>query len=148
MPHKIAAALLVLLSLSACSPTVEDTRPGQPVKHRQEAFKDILRHFEPMGVMLRDKQYDADRFLPLAEGLVSRREQPWQYFGPDTDYPPSKSKPALWQDLAGFERERQTFIAATDALLAAARSREPGQVQAAYDRVYDSCKACHRAFKQ
>jgi uncharacterized protein YceK len=43
----------VLVGLSGCNAHVEDTRPGQPVKTRQVAFQEILKVFEPMGVMLR-----------------------------------------------------------------------------------------------
>ncbi|MBE0586583.1 MAG: cytochrome c, partial [Hydrogenophaga sp.] len=48
--------LLVLVSallLAGCG-EVEDTRPGQPVKTRQEAFKDLLRSFEPMSKMMKE----------------------------------------------------------------------------------------------
>ena len=56
--------------LTGCG-EVEDTRPGQPVKQRQVAFKEIVKTFEPMGVMLRKDRYDADKFLPMAEALLA-----------------------------------------------------------------------------
>ena len=43
--------LLTAAMLTGCG-EVEDTRPGQPVKQRQVAFKEIVKTFEPMGVML------------------------------------------------------------------------------------------------
>ena len=59
--------------LTGCG-EVEDTRPGQPVKQRQVAFKEIVKTFEPMGVMLRKDRYDADKFLPMAEALLAKRD--------------------------------------------------------------------------
>ncbi|WP_205754877.1 cytochrome c [Azoarcus sp. DD4] len=148
MSRHIVSALFIALSLAACGGAVEDTRPGQPVKHRQDAFKAILRVFEPMGVMLRDGKYQADKFASLAGELVAKREAPWGHFGADTNYPPTKAKAAVWSDAAAFERERQGFFAATDALMAAAQTRDPVQAKAAYDKVYGSCKSCHDGFKQ
>lgn len=139
--------LLFLTTLAACSGPVEDTRPGQPVKHRQDGFKAMLRAFEPMGVMLRDRKYDPDRFVVLAGELVAARDAPWSYFAPDTLYPPSKARVEVWTRADAFETERQGFFSAIDGLLAAAQAREEALVRAAYEAVYDSCKSCHDDFK-
>lgn len=143
-----ALMLCAVLALVACSPAVEDTRPGQPVKTRQKAFKEILRVFEPMGVMLRSDQYDAEKFLGYAQELVVKREVPWPLFAADTNYPPTKAKPAVWSDTPRFERERDAFFAATDALLTAAKTRQKGEVEKAYGKVYDLCQSCHKVFKE
>ncbi len=62
--------------LTACAGPVEDTLPGQPIKHRQEAFKEILRSFEPMGTMLRTQRYEADAFSAMANQLYQHHEAP------------------------------------------------------------------------
>lgn len=147
MSRLLFSSLFVLLTLTACNGGVEDTRPGQPVKHRQDAFKAMLRVFEPMGVMLREKRYDADQFAPLAAELVARRDAPWAYFTANTDYPPTRAKAEVWSRADAFEAERQLFFSATDALLTVAGTGELAQIRAAYDKVYDSCKSCHRDFK-
>lgn len=141
-------AAMLIAGLSACGQPVEDTRPGQPVKMRQVAFKEMLKVFEPMGTMLRTNHYDADRFLTLAEQLVAKRDAPWGHFGADTHYPPTKAKSAVWAKPEAFERERQLFLAATDELLAKARSRDAGIASKAYFKVYDLCQSCHREFKE
>lgn len=138
---------LPLLLLAACG-DVEDTRPGQPVKHRQEAFKAILRAFEPMGTMLKDKRYDADKFAALANELAARSDAPWPYFGADTNYPPSKSKPEVWQRGAEFEQAQKDFLGATAALVEAARHKDAQQVEAPYKKVYETCQSCHRTFRE
>ena len=141
-------AMASLFLLAACG-EVEDSRPGQPVKTRQTAFKEIIKTFEPMGVMLREKRYDADKFLALATQLVERREAPWAHFGPDTNYPPTKATDKVWREPEQFERERQAFFVATDALLVAAQRKDkaPTQVESAYQAVYETCQNCHKPFK-
>ncbi len=143
-------ASIILLSgtlgLSGCS-KVEDTRPGQPVKTRQDAFKDILREFEPMGVMLRTRAYEPVAIARMTESLLAAREAPWTHFGPDTNYPPSKAKSAVWSTPAEFEKRRAEFFAATDAIKVAAAGGQKEVVMAAYDRVHSACKDCHDQFK-
>ena len=149
MRLSLLASLLLLSALfAACSGEVEDTRPGQPVKTRQMAFKDIIRSFEPMGVMLRTHAYDADKFLKLANELVAKRDVPWAHFAADTNYPPTKATPEVWAQPEEFERKRLAFIAATDALLAAAQSKDGKQVEAPYQVLYETCQDCHKTFKK
>ena len=91
-PSLTGLLLLSTAALLAACGEPEDTRPGQPVKQRQQAFKEIIKSFEPMGVMLRKGSYEADRFLAFAEKLHAARELPWRHFGADTNYPPTKAK--------------------------------------------------------
>lgn len=141
---------LVILSaatlLTACGEP-EDTRPGQPVKQRQTAFKDIIKSFEPMGVMLRKGNYDAERFEKFTAELIVKRDLPWSHFGPDTYYPPTKATAEVWSQPAQFEQEKQAFIAATDKLQAAVLGKDKDKIGAAYEAVHDSCKSCHKQFK-
>lgn len=148
---RTAFPLLLVLALglaAGCTKVVEDTRPGQPVKTRQVAFKEMIKVFEPMGTMLRTDKYEPHRFAALAAELMTKRDAPWVHFGPDTRYPPTKAKAEVWSDAEGFERERQAFMRATDELLAAARTKNAAEAEKAYFRVYDVCQSCHKRFKE
>ncbi|MDR1889514.1 MAG: cytochrome c [Zoogloeaceae bacterium] len=136
----------LLLCLVACG-EVEDTRPGQPVARRQQAFKDILRSFEPMGIQLRTNQYKAESFLAHARQLAAVKDAPWAHFGADTQYPPSKSDDRLWQEMEHFTTERDKFLQAVDALQVAAESRSVEAARAAYAPVQESCRSCHKRYK-
>ncbi|WEN42296.1 Cytochrome c' [Thauera sp. GDN1] len=145
---RLALAALSVLILAGCSSEVADTHPEQPVTKRREAFKAILRSFEPMGTMLKDKRYDADAFARLADEFGRLRDAPWSHFGADTNYPPTKAKPAVWEKPAEFDQRRQAFATASERLLAAAAERNEAAVRTAYAAAQDSCKACHRDFRK
>jgi cytochrome c556 len=146
---KIAfAALSTAVLLAGCGSEPQDERPGQPVKTRQTAFKEILRSFEPMGVMLRENRYNADKFLALANEVAVKRDAPWNHFGPDTNYPPTKATAAVWEQPERFERDRAAFFSAVDALVVAAQTKDRKQVEAPYRAVHDACQECHRTFKK
>ena len=143
----LIAALGALL-LSACGGEPADTRPGQPVSARRAAFKKILLAFEPIGIALREKQYDADRFIAQAGELSKVKDGPWRHFGPDTNYPPTHAKAAVWSDAPRFAAERDAFLQAVDGLTLAAARRDEVKVASAYAAVHDSCRSCQRAFKE
>lgn len=144
----VAILMLTAACLAACSQPVEDTRPGQPVKTRQIAFKEILKVFEPMGTMLRTNQYAPEKFTRYAEELMTKRDAPWGHFGADTNYPPTKAKPEVWNEAERFEREKQAFMQATEELLAAARTQQQATAEKAYYKAYDLCQSCHKHFKE
>ena len=113
MRKKILLLSLALpLLLTACGEPA-DTHPDKPVTQRRAAFNTILKAFEPMGMMLRDKRYDADAFLQSAEKLEATKEGPWRHFTADSNYPPTKATDKVWSEAAQFETERQGFLAAT-----------------------------------
>lgn len=143
----IGPFLAALFVLAACG-EIEDTRPGQPVKQRQTAFKEIIKVFEPMGTMLRTNRYDADKFARLTDELVARRDAPWPHFGADTNYPPTKAKAEVWSKAAEFEQERKAFIEATDELRTAVQGKQQALIEAAYKKTYERCQSCHKGFKE
>lgn len=147
---RLSCMLLIgaVVGLGACSQEVEDSRPGQPVKTRQTAFKEMIKVFEPMGKMLRTNRYEPDRFAALAEELMIKRQAPWAHFGADTNYPPTKAKADVWSQADLFEREKQAFMAATDELLVAARAKKEDAASKAYAKAYDSCQSCHKRFRE
>lgn len=138
--------LLPVSLLTACGEP-QDTRPGQPVTQRRTAFKEILKSFEPMGLQLRNQRYEAKQFADLAHKLNQAKEAPWQHFGPDTNYPPTKAKAAVWSEPAKFETSRQSFFKAAEALVVAAETQDVKQITSAYETLHDTCRSCHKSFK-
>lgn len=147
MPKSSLILLFAATLLTGCGEP-EDTRPGQPVKTRQVAFKEIIKAFEPMGVMLRNDRYDAEKFAQLNQSLMARRDAPWSHFGADTDYPPTKATAEVWRQPRLFEEKRQQFIQATDKLSEAVASQDRPRIEAAYQATYETCQSCHKIFRK
>ncbi len=141
---------MALATLSACSETPQDTRPGQPVATRQAAFKEMVRTFEPMGVMLRQGPFDEARFREHFARFRSTVDKPWPHFAEDTCYPPAKVTPAACSDLKGLQRRAEAFreaVAALEAVLAES-SVSADALRAPYERVYQTCQDCHREYRK
>ena len=136
-----------LLLASGCSSN-EDTHPGQPVTHRKLLFKQMVRTLEPMGLMVRGRRdYDPEQFIVLAGQLKGLSTKPWVYFTPDSNYPPTRAKPDVWDKPADFRAAQQKFINAADALVTAASSRNMDTIKPSFAAVESSCKACHQQFR-
>lgn len=144
--YLFAAALATPL-ISACSGPVEDTLPGQPIKHRQEAFKEILRSFEPMGTMLRTNRYEAEPFIEMTTRFISRRDGPWDHFIDGSFQPPTRAREAVWSQAEDFEKARVAFMAASEALYQAAHTQALPDVRSAYANVESTCRSCHEVFR-
>ncbi|MCL2075859.1 MAG: cytochrome c [Betaproteobacteria bacterium] len=139
--------VLLCAALAACG-EVEDTRPGRPVATRQEAFKAILRAFEPMGLQIREYAFEPVSFMDHARALDRIKDTPWEYFGEDTQYPPSKSLDRLWQERAGFDALQDDFLRSTGELVIAAESRDEARIRAAWTAVETTCRDCHKGYRR
>lgn len=136
------------VALASCGHAEKDTHAGQPVTKRKLVFKQILRNFEPMGLVVRGrKPYEKDQFLQYAVELQTLSTQPWKYFTADSNYSPTRAKPVVWQKPAEFKQAQQTFIAASAQLVESAKTGNMDVIRADYGKVADSCKACHRDFR-
>lgn len=137
---------VAVLLLSACSPSAP---PDEATTTRVKAFKTMLNTFEPLGLMVRDKQpFDPAEAKALATRLQQEARLPFEHFGTPPKGP-SKSKPEIWQNPAAFDNERDLFYRRIDALAQAASLPEasPATLKPDFGRVAESCKSCHDRFR-
>lgn len=150
-PSKVPLIPLLLCSLllAACSPaTPPDTHPQRWVSQRQAIFKDFTRTLEPMGLAARERQpYNPAAFVGQALELQALARRPWDLFPADSQYPPTRARPAVWSERAAFDRAQADFLESVDALLAAAQTGTLQAVKPAVERVQRSCKSCHDKFR-
>jgi cytochrome c556 len=141
--------LVLALVLAACSPaTPPDTHPQRWVSQRQAVFKDFTRTLEPMGLVARErKAYNPAEFAGQALALQQLSQKPWALFPADSQYPPTRAKPAVWAEPAAFEAAQQAYLQAVDALLAAAQTGTLQAIKPAVEDVQARCKACHEKFR-
>lgn len=141
------SAMVATLALSACGEP-QDTHPNQPVTKRKAVFKQMLRTLEPMGMVVREREeYERQAFLSGAQELKRLATEPWVYFTPDSNYPPTRAKPEVWNKPADFSQAQQKLKEATEQLARAAESGNMAQIRPALNQVEESCKSCHQQFR-
>lgn len=144
----VAAVVLAVGGLAGCSDEPKDTHPDQLVTKRREVFKQFGKVLEPMGLVARDRQtYNAREFNVRAEELNKLASQPWVYFTPDSNYPPTRAKPEVWSKAADFKAAQEQYQGTTQQLLKAAQAGDLDAIRQAVDGVQKSCKSCHDSFR-
>jgi cytochrome c556 len=143
-----ALALVAVVGLTGCSDEPKDTHPDQLVTKRSEVFKQFGKTLEPMGLVARDRQpYNPREFNVNAEELNKLASQPWGYFTPDSNYPPTRAKPEVWTKAADFKAAQVQYQLSTQQLLKASQSGDLDAIRPAVDNVQKSCKSCHDSFR-
>ena len=128
--------------------TVEND-PEKLVYHRQEAFKKILRDFEPLGLMHRKENvFDLLEYQKYAKNLKESQNEPWQYFKENTFYPPSRSKENIISENNVFLKEIADYQKAVDFLNIVAKTGDEMEMQRAYDTLHGTCRSCHKKFRK
>ncbi len=136
------------LLLGACSSGSGDPHPDKLMTKRIAIFKKFTKTLEPMGLVARDRQdYVKAEFVEHAQALQALSTQPWVYFSADGNYAPSRAMPEIWQQPEVFQKSKDRYLAAVDALVAVAGSADMPAINAAVDAVQKSCKSCHDQFR-
>lgn len=145
---RLPLLLLMCFTLASCGHGDVDTHQGQPVTKRKLVFKEMLRSFEPMGLMVRGRDpYDQAGFLKHALALQALSTQPWQYFSANSNYSPTRAKPDVWDKPAEFKQAQQKFVDAAAKLAVTAKTGNLDVIRHDFGAVEDSCKACHQQFR-
>ena len=151
MIKKISTPFLVIaatLALTACNDAAKDPHPEQLVSKRIAIFKQFTRTLEPMGLVARERQdYNRREFLLSAQALEKISTQPWAYFTPDGNYPPTHAKAEVWQKAAEFKNAQAQYLSTVKELVKAAESGDLTLIRPAVNDVQKSCKNCHNQFR-
>lgn len=149
---KIYSTLLLVIAtplvLSACNDKAKDTHPDQLVTKRIAIFKQFTRTLEPMGLVARERQdYNRHDFLRSAQALEKLSTQPWVFFTPDGNYPPTHAKAEVWQKAAEFKAAQEQYLSTVKELVKAAEGGDLALIRPAVNEVQKSCKNCHNQFR-
>lgn len=144
----LLATTLTLL-LGACGGDPPDTHPDQPVTKRRAIFKEFTRTLEPMGMVARErKDYNPRELNISALALAKLADQPWAYFTPDSNYPPTRATPAVWEKAADFQTAQTDYQRHVRDLVQAAQGDDLTRIKASINAVQESCKSCHQQFRK
>jgi len=152
-PNRPTRAALLALGLcvalvGGCSDKPKDTHPQQWVTKRQAVFKEMTKTFEPMGLMARErKPFEKGEFLTLALALQELAAKPWPLFPADSNYPPTRAKPALWLQPQAWEKAVDDYRGKVTQLVSVSNGADMAALKDAVNAVEKSCKSCHDEFR-
>lgn len=121
------------------------------IKARQQYMKEWRGLNKKMGDILKKHNaasFPADSFAALAAQLNETAGEPWQHYNAGSDGAGSDASADVWRKPQEFQAAIERFNTAAAALDKAAKSGNYDAVKTAFDKVGQSCKACHQSFKQ
>jgi cytochrome c556 len=120
------------------------------VEYRQGLMNVFAWNAKPMGAMAKGKQaFDAARFAALAKDLqrASQLDMLGAFPEASEGHPDSDAMPDIWLDWEGFESRLDTFRSEAAKLVKVAAGGDEQAMKAQFDNTFDSCRDCHRNFK-
>lgn len=139
-------SLIAVLALVAGCDRID---PDSPLGKRKAIYQQMLDVKEDLGGMLRGRlAFDPEAFSTGAVKLDQLSRQPWQHY-PEVKEEQSEARDDVWQQQARFNEMARELEERTAALVAAT-AQQPvtaDGVAPAFQRVEDSCEACHKEFR-
>ena len=139
-------------------PGMMQSMQGKPMKHdaalrrmhvRHEGMEQIGKSFKVAGRSLKSGTTDLGVIRSSAATIarLSARSPAWFPAGTGPDIGKTRAKPEIWQKPADFVAKDTAFRQAAAAFNAAARSGDTAAVQARFDDLGKTCKACHDSYR-
>lgn len=150
MKIKISLAAITLGSLMF-APVYADDLKEKAIDYRQGVFQVIGWNFGGMGAMAKgEKPYDAAEFTRLAENVAFMSKLAHEGFiaGSDAKAGETRAKDDIWKKPDEFKTKMADFEKASAELVVASKSGDMNKIKPIFGKTADTCKACHKAFRE
>ena len=139
----MSAIIIIIFSFSA----VSEAHKGATgvVKERMDSFKKSQQDIKALYASIRGGNLDEIKTysMSLAEWAAVMPE----YFPEGSGGGVSDASAKIWEDFDGFKEAAKKFEVAALSVVEAANVSDIDAIMAAASTVGDSCKSCHRKFK-
>lgn len=139
---------LLLAGLLAAIGAVHAAEPENYIKYRQAVMKAIGGHMGASSQIVRGKVPEDAQLAIHAQALADLNTGLTRLFPEGSDFGETKAKEAVWDDPAKFEQAANAAQDATAAFAAAVAGGDSAKIAAAHKKVGQSCKGCHKDFRQ
>jgi cytochrome c556 len=140
------AACALMCTLFTGPATAQFAKAEDAIQYRQEKLKAMGEASDRLGAMVRGRvPFDAKVAQESADALLALSKLPWPAFAPG--YEGGKAKPEVWREMDKFKAAAQRLQVDTAKLADAARTGDLERIKAAFGDTADSCRACHREFR-
>ncbi len=135
--------ILAIMALSTHFAHADDA----DAKARQQYMKEWRGLNKQMGDILKKstaQTFPSQEFAQLAAQLKATADEPWQHY---TAGSRGDATAAVWEQPQAFRAAIKQFNDAVTALDQAAKRHHYPAIQTAFGQVGQSCKSCHKQFK-
>ena len=140
------AVTALMAALAAMPAAAQFAKAEDAIQYRQQKLKEMGEQSDRLGAMVRGRvPFDAQVAQESADALLALSKLPWPAFAPG--FEGGKAKPEVWKEMDKFKAAAQRLQGDTVKLADAARTGDLERIKAAFGDTADSCRACHREFR-
>jgi len=141
--------LLVLAGsmLLASQAALAAANPDGLVKMRQKYMEAIGGHMATIGGAMQANLGKPDLIKTQAEALSAATKNLLDVFPAGSLTKKSHAKAEIWKNWKDFSTKAENVQKATAAFAVAASGKDAKAIMAAYKKVGESCKSCHKQYK-
>lgn len=150
MKHALIAAVLGATTLLAGGPAFAQAKLEDVIKYRQGLYQVVGWQNRTMGSMVKGQApFDAAEFARAAEIVSLMAAVAPGAFAPGSDKgAPTRAKPEIWSDAAGFKKVMDNFQAESAKLAQVAKgAKDIDAVRGQYGAFIKTCGACHDNYR-
>ncbi|MGI9483194.1 MAG: c-type cytochrome [Hyphomicrobiales bacterium] len=143
--HTFAKITAATCFLAICTPAIA---AEDPIATRQALMKNVGAAMKVAGAMMKGQmEYDAAA-AELAMRTINSSALGFPAFFPDNSKTggDTEAAPAIWEDMAGFNKISAQFAADTAAAADAAKGGMDS-FKGAFGKMAGNCKACHEKYR-
>lgn len=129
--------------LTAFAATEEDT-----IKYRQAVMKSVGGHMGAIAQIVRGKVDHKEDLAYHAEAISRAMDDVVKLFPKGSDFGETRALSAIWEKAADFKQKSEDSRSAAAAFAAAARSGSQSDIGPKFKGLADSCKACHKDYRE
>ena len=145
-----AMIIIFILSVVFGAAYAQFAKPEDAIKYRKAAMFLIAQHFKRMGAVVKgESPFDKEAFSANADVVRTLATLPWEAtMEPGTEKGDTTVSSAVFEKPDQFKKAAASFEAATAMLASTAKGGDLDAIKAQFGKVAQSCKSCHRQFRQ
>ncbi|MFO1015372.1 MAG: cytochrome c [Caulobacteraceae bacterium] len=145
-----AIACLAIGAIFSTAALAAPLTAAQAIAARQAGYKQVGGAFKTINDQLKADNTDMAAVLAAAKVINANANAVSGWFpagsGPEAGVP-TKAKPEIWSDSAGFAAAAAAFRTQAGAMQAAAQSGDKAAVAAQVGPLFGACRTCHTAYR-
>lgn len=114
------------------------------LEDRQTTMKAISLAFRPLGIMAKQRKFDAAAVASGSQGVIAGLTKFKGLFPAGSEHADTSSSPAIWSERAGFDKALANAAAAATHL---SRAQDALSLRDAVQGMADACSACHHGYR-
>ncbi|MDH3315724.1 MAG: cytochrome c [Gammaproteobacteria bacterium] len=141
----LTAALLMVLAGARIVAAEDDE---STIKYRQSIMKSVGGHTGAIYEIVKNNNPNKDHLKRHASALDDLMGMVQAAFKRQTSGGKTRAKAEIWSDAAGFSNAASDAEAASGAFVAATESGNDGEIAKKLDELLDTCKGCHKNYRE